>query len=389
MNLNAAKIIRPRYYRDFRCSPEECLETCCGRWQIQIDRATYERYHNSKDETIRRIAKRYIKENDDSISKHDHAFIQLDPMGRCPFLNEESYCNVQLTLGEEALSETCKTYPRVIYRTGEKIMVGLETTCSVAAKSLLFESASMEVDLESPGEPMQGMLSDTHHANETSPETIWIQQQVLHLLRDRRFSIDERLHHTGAYLIRVLAGHHPDDLIEEQGYHMINPRTFTHLNHLLSLKFPAGDRVGFFSKRYPGLLNEMLDGFERMKSGQEEEIYRSVFDHQVLEYFKKRPCLIENFIVNHVYLYGAMLFREDQIWRSYLEICLLVALLQFHLVGLAMKKKGLSDEQVLSLVQSFSRTFMQDRAYFNEAILYLIGQRLDTPETVVGLVLPS
>lgn len=391
MNLLAQKTIRPNYYRHFHCTPDDCLETCCERWQIQIDRWTYDRYQHADDEAIQRLTDRYVHENVEAKGDHDFARITLDPLGRCPFLTDGDYCSIQIKMGEESLSETCRTYPRVITKIDDRRMLGLEPTCSVAAGLILFDPEAMTLDPPGSEEEVETMIEPYRSLEDqkATVETLWLQQQVMAYLSDRAQPMEERLFRSGIHLRGVLAGHRSDEPVEERSHHVFNDRAFEHLNHLLSVKFATGDRLGFFSKRYPRILNDVLDGMERMPKGKEENAYRLAYCKGVRPYLDQRPYLIENYIVNHVYLYGSILMQEKRAWRSYLEICLLVALLQFHLVGLVLKKKRLSDALVLSFFEAFSRTFLQDRTYFNEAILYLISQKLDTPEAIIGLVHPE
>ena len=35
---------QPRYLQDFVCAADKCIDNCCTRWQIELDKKTYERY---------------------------------------------------------------------------------------------------------------------------------------------------------------------------------------------------------------------------------------------------------------------------------------------------------------------------------------------------------
>lgn len=87
-------IVRPQYYDDFECIADRCSFTCCRDWRIAVDDDTYSKWSREYRAKV-----------------SDGAII-LDKDGKCPFLDEKGLCRIVLKEGEEAISQTCHTFPR-------------------------------------------------------------------------------------------------------------------------------------------------------------------------------------------------------------------------------------------------------------------------------------
>ncbi|MFP3632204.1 flagellin lysine-N-methylase, partial [Burkholderia sp. SIMBA_045] len=62
----------------------------------------------------------------------------------CPFLNEEKLCSIQLKLGEDFLSHTCKTYPRVTQTVDDVVELSATLSCPEAARLALLNPNKMQ-----------------------------------------------------------------------------------------------------------------------------------------------------------------------------------------------------------------------------------------------------
>ena len=91
----------PDYYQNFKCTADECEDTCCAGWQIAIDRKSLVRYGKVTGKFRRRLNR--------SIRWLEGTFKQGEG-GRCAFLNEENLCDLYSALGKESLCRTCRLY---------------------------------------------------------------------------------------------------------------------------------------------------------------------------------------------------------------------------------------------------------------------------------------
>ena len=63
--------------------------------------------------------------------------------GRCPMWRQDGLCRIQAELGHDALSHTCRTFPRLRHDYGDFVELGLELSCPEAARLILTETDAM------------------------------------------------------------------------------------------------------------------------------------------------------------------------------------------------------------------------------------------------------
>ena len=118
----------PDYYFKFKCTADQCEDTCCAGWQIGIDETSAQRYWKEKGPFRRTLRK--------NINFHDSVFRQ-QPDGSCAFLREDGLCEMVLQMGEEALCRTCHYYPRHIEEFENEREITLSVSCPEVAKILM------------------------------------------------------------------------------------------------------------------------------------------------------------------------------------------------------------------------------------------------------------
>ena len=118
----------PDYYFEFKCTADQCEDTCCAGWQIGIDETSAQRYWKEKGPFRRTFRK--------NINFHDSVFRQ-QPDGSCAFLREDGLCEMVLQMGEEALCRTCHYYPRHIEEFENEREITLSVSCPEVAKILM------------------------------------------------------------------------------------------------------------------------------------------------------------------------------------------------------------------------------------------------------------
>ena len=123
------RYIKPHYYDAFKCIADQCPETCCAGWQIVIDEDSLEKYSRIENSFGNRIR--------NSVDWEEGIFYQYDR--RCAFLNEKNLCDLQSELGEEALCDTCRRYPRHVEEYEGLREYSLSLSCPVAAAMILKE----------------------------------------------------------------------------------------------------------------------------------------------------------------------------------------------------------------------------------------------------------
>jgi len=121
------RYLKPDYFEDFKCIAGECPDTCCAGWQIMIDDKSLNYYGEVPGSFGKRLR--------DSIDWQEGAFYQCEK--RCAFLNEKDLCDIYTELGEGALCQTCKNYPRHVEEFEGLREYTLSLSCPVAAEMIL------------------------------------------------------------------------------------------------------------------------------------------------------------------------------------------------------------------------------------------------------------
>lgn len=86
----------------FKCIADKCPKSCCIGWQIMIDENSVDKYSRATGDFGQRLK--------NSINYEEGCFLQNGI--RCSMLNNNGLCDLQSTLGEEYLCDTCRLYPR-------------------------------------------------------------------------------------------------------------------------------------------------------------------------------------------------------------------------------------------------------------------------------------
>ncbi|MBP0957018.1 MAG: flagellin lysine-N-methylase [Oscillospiraceae bacterium] len=117
----------PDYYESFQCIGSACRDNCCIGWEIDIDKASLEKYI-----TLPGILGNELRANITRSEDGSDCF-SLGENERCPFLNENNLCRLIIAGGEEMLCEICTLHPRFKEWFGDRCEMGLGLCCEEAA----------------------------------------------------------------------------------------------------------------------------------------------------------------------------------------------------------------------------------------------------------------
>lgn len=101
-------ILKIKEYDKFKCIADKCKFTCCKGWDINVDTNTYNKWKEKSELNYLLDNVRFIKSNGENTY-----FIKKETRGVCPLLSDEGLCNIVINRGEEDLSSTCKSFPRI------------------------------------------------------------------------------------------------------------------------------------------------------------------------------------------------------------------------------------------------------------------------------------
>lgn len=200
---NQSIILQPKYVGDFQCDGSKCNAKCCGKWRIDIDMETYKKYQRIKNPAMRKKILSGIQPSTIQTGFQ----IKLNNKGVCPLLCEDNLCYVQRNMGEDALSQTCKVYPRMVQQIGNYQFRMLAMTCPVAAEYALLSPNAMElqqISCEEDTSAWKLMAKNCNMKNVPNDlAAVHIMMGSLAILQNTYYTFEQRLVILGLFLDRV------------------------------------------------------------------------------------------------------------------------------------------------------------------------------------------
>lgn len=178
------KIVKPTFYKNFKCIAGDCPDSCCQGWEVDADSDSLE-YYKTLDNSLE------IKKRIDSVlskDEFDNTIFTLAPKKRCPFLNDENLCDMHIAIGGEHTPYTCRTFPRFIYDFGATREIGISFSCPVAS-DMMYNTESFDFETE--------VNSDLPTLNDIDAEKYFLlykgRAEAYKISKDKNKSIRERL----------------------------------------------------------------------------------------------------------------------------------------------------------------------------------------------------
>ena len=177
------RIYKPTYYEQFRCLADQCPDSCCKEWEVEIDDVTAAQYRNLPGALGERL--RSVMTDDPQWGT-----VMSIENGRCPMWQQNGLCRIQAELGHDALCKTCRNFPRLRHDYGDFQELGLELSCPEAARlilsssdcSFLSEDVSGGDAIEYDADAMAVLLHTRHEAIQILQSPKYTVVQSLRLL---------------------------------------------------------------------------------------------------------------------------------------------------------------------------------------------------------------
>ena len=172
------EIRRPHYYDSFHCIAQDCPDSCCHEWSVQVDEAAAAFYRSLPGALGDRLRQVLADEDGETIMRIENS--------RCPMWRSDGLCRIQAELGHDALCKTCREFPRLTHDYGDFVELGLELSCPEAARLILSAENAPLLRQSAPGGEGNYDPLDMQILLET-------REEALSLLTDSRFSVPEAL----------------------------------------------------------------------------------------------------------------------------------------------------------------------------------------------------
>ena len=411
------RYFQPEYVEKFKCDGSKCHARCCKGWTITIDEKSYEQYSGIEPpETAKEITS--CMKFDSEKKKY---VMTLNPNGFCPMLTEKNLCRLQADYGEEFLSQTCTTYPRVTYVFGDFFERSLTLSCPVAAEMILFETEPIKflfVDVDEKTHSNGGKIIAQPVITKKflADEFFAIQGTMISILQERHLSINQRL---------IVLGFFAEDLeklmsvnvsSKEESLNLIralrkltadyNPRMF-----LRQGVPPAIEEVNFNAKNFLALMIAILEPifFDAYKNSLWTRKYfdgiieilqlnRADKTHLNLDeiaenymnfaddrknFSEKYSTFLENYLVNEFFMNLYPWKLEGGTVKNFFVFVMTYKV--FELIIFSGTRKGFdTKEDLLYLVDQFTRKIDHNNK-LQEKSLELLKQEEDTAQLMESL----
>lgn len=131
---------QPKYYEDFRCIGGACTNSCCEKWLVLWTKKSYK---GLIEASCPELPKELVESRFTKLDNGLYSII-LRENGDCPFHNEKGLCDIQLNLGEKALSPVCATYPRSFLKHNSVFQRWCAASCPAVLELLCNSPSAME-----------------------------------------------------------------------------------------------------------------------------------------------------------------------------------------------------------------------------------------------------
>jgi len=380
----------PRYLQRFSCLGSACEDNCCSAgWEVDIDAATYSRYRRCEDSRLGPILRQHVvavsREKGDV---RGPAAIQLDQAGRCPFLDSDSLCGLQVQAGADFLSRTCLNYPRCSTRVGNRIERTARLSCPEAARLALLAPDAMElVEIREPTSVRMDLSEVPANLPPGSPVRLYpeLRHASAGLLAVSTASIEARLLALGL-ILRTLSGRPAlsrEDVLQafdqylaalpaiEAQLSAVQPADSLRIELLRELiveRF-ATVKVG---QRYTSVAAKIERGLDvRADRVTEEGVvdrYKAALRDFYQPYMAERPWLLGNLLVNHVLVANFPFGLHGSLFDQYVLFVVRYALIKLHLVGVAASEQRLTDADLIEVIYVLERMFDHDKSFLEHIV---------------------
>jgi lysine-N-methylase len=412
------RMVRPVYAERFACIGPACEDTCCIGWSVHFDQAAWEKYQTLPAGPLRSLIEISVERLPlDAPVQPPGAFarVKMEPGRACPLLNEQKLCQIQVEHGEEFLSRTCATYPRIVHKIDDVEEKALSLSCPEAARLVLLTPNLLAVHANDTEQmPWAEEASGLAEARVSLLGHFWpIREFVLWQLMNREYPLWQRLFLLGIFVRRLdaLARGELKRTFSEvlrdfkaavdvgslrASMESIQPDLPLQLEMVLrlaSLQLPRS----FVGERFQQTARAFAAGVGNgpgATMASLAERYADAHERYYAPFFAARPHILENLLINGVFRMlfpfghtAGKLHAEPDMAREFALLATQFALIKGLLIGVAgFCGGGFSEEQVVFTVQAASKHFEHHPQFLDEAHAVLVSCGLDNVRGLTMLV---
>ncbi|WP_411552408.1 flagellin lysine-N-methylase [Paenibacillus lautus] len=394
-------VLKPQYMNEFECIGAACSDTCCAGWRVDIDKKTYKNYRKIKDKELSEKVTTFVKKNKDGSNDERYGFIQTGD-GACGFLNN-GLCDIQLKLGEDYLSKTCLSYPRVFNFVDNQVELSAKLSCPEIARLVLLNERPMEFDVvEELLDPRQNHTIGLKTNDNAWNSCFWeIRTFAIDLLQNRNYSISERMILLGMFCEKLSSV--PDnsgnsmilDIINNFKMRVTSVDTkeqlstlpmITHVQIKLLKEMVLSRKSNH--ERFNEYSRQTNAAFHIGTTDQQliEDSFTDGYNKYYKPFIEQHPYIFENYLVNQFFERLFLSRGSFKVLNDYVLLVILYSILRFHIQGVATYTKEMTAEKAVSIIQACSKVIEHDQPFLKSLRNHIKNSEFDTWALLTVLV---
>ena len=415
--------IRPEYSGRFRCIGAACEDSCCVGWSVIFDEAACRKYDAIPEGPLRVLIDEHVERlpaHEDGSAPAQFARVRMGSDHVCPFLDEERLCRIQKECGEEFLSITCATYPRIKHRIDGREEMALSLSCPEAARLVLLTPDLLGLNdfaRNGAGEGSEARVAEGDSGQDSPGSLIryfWlIREFVIQLLGNRQYALWQRMFLLGVFTRRMDAQARGEldrgvGVIISEFRAAVQSGTLRTSMETIPADLPlqldmvlrlAGMKLArsYVGPRFVETVDAFKLGIGYGPGATLESLvrgYGEAYSRWYEPFFAAHSYILENLMVNTVFRtvfpFGKKGLAAEvlpEMEREFALLAIQFALIKGLLIGVAgFHKEAFSSEHVVQTVQSASKHFEHHPDFLEEAQALLIANKLDNARGLTMLV---
>jgi len=330
----------PDYFPAFSCKMGSCRNTCCKGWPISFSLEDYFRLINQEcSPSLREKLDRGVKT---ALKPTPGKYAEIAPCydGTCPLRLGDGRCSIHAELGEQALPNICRLYPRGIRKEEDGYEISCTNSCEAVLELFLFRRESLgflkkEWNIKLPP------IKDRIICFKTYGQEREIRLSLIKTMQNRCFTLPERLAALRERLLTLESAMKAGKVTsvqnwlyaEEQDRPVLPKVTPKHLAEGLQT---AEKLIGFVDERSVSVRAYGEEALACFGSGEGAfERYKAA-EKRFHALFPDWEIFFEHMLVNHMF-FTCFPFedRPEDLRTEFMALCSVYTLLRFFAIGCA------------------------------------------------------
>ncbi len=385
----------PDYILNFACS---CCTECCKRWRINIDKQTLDKYEEwaKKDEKLAAMLNKGLSKGKDGSATvnlkrtlkvrqntENKEVVAIDD-AVCPFLADDGLCLIQKDYGIDALSDTCKTFPRNIFLTERGYEMGISYACPTAA-AMLKEKRPIEFYADPQGfeflslNRQFGKIGNLVDMKKMGKGNYFeVEEMLIDIAQFRELDIDSRLILMGIVVDKLKDGDMPGirrflQNIDEEMIGQLKSIPSQAAFMMKLIKEAVDKRLlqgGISEKEMKRLLALVYGQLKLLDEAEMSEAKTDKFIEGYNKYYKpfieEISHVFENYFVNFIF---SKKFYTHKYMDAFFLMVFFYILIRFFATSACMAEDRKVDEDVLvGVINAIERTVGHNKTYYQDVL---------------------